>query len=87
MVNSLALWVGGPLLFSSAGAAFPERYEHQDGGTYRGEWLGMLKQGFGVYAYPSGAKYEGAPVLPCAVAVVVGIGWMDRRGWFGVVGC
>ena len=30
-----------------------------DGGKYRGEWLGMLKQGYGVYTYPSGAKYEG----------------------------
>lgn len=59
LVNSLAVWVASYLLFSTAGAAFPERYEHADGGTYRGEWLGMLKQGYGVYAYPSGARYEG----------------------------
>ena len=36
------------------------QYVHLDGGKYRGEWLGMLKQGYGVYTYPSGAKYEGA---------------------------
>lgn len=35
------------------------QYVHMDGGKYRGEWLGMLKQGYGVYTYPSGAKYEG----------------------------
>lgn len=35
------------------------QYVHLDGGKYRGEWLGMLKQGYGVYTYPSGAKYEG----------------------------
>lgn len=33
--NAAATWVLGPLLFSTAGAAFPERYKHQDGGTYR----------------------------------------------------
>ncbi|KAL4447927.1 hypothetical protein ABPG75_005146 [Micractinium tetrahymenae] len=59
LANSLAVWVASYLLFSTAGAAFLERYEHADGGTYRGEWLGMLKQGYGVYAYPSGARYEG----------------------------
>ena len=47
------------LLFASAGAAFPEQYEHVDGGRYRGEWKGMLKEGLGVYTYPSGARYEG----------------------------
>ena len=48
------------------GAAFPERYQHVDGGTYRGEWKGMLKEGYGVYTYPSGARYEGeaSPPLP-----------------------
>ncbi|KAI3427252.1 hypothetical protein D9Q98_007186 [Chlorella vulgaris] len=59
VANSLAVWLVGGLLFATAGAAFPERYEHVDGGTYRGEWLGMLKQGHGVYTYPSGARYEG----------------------------
>jgi hypothetical protein len=59
VANSLAVWLAGGLLFATAGAAFPERYEHVDGGTYRGEWLGMLKQGHGVYTYPSGARYEG----------------------------
>lgn len=46
-------------LFSTAGAAFPESFEHTDGGRYRGEWKGMLKDGHGVYTYPSGARYEG----------------------------
>lgn len=50
---------GSYFLFSTAGAAFPESFEHTDGGRYRGEWKGMLKDGFGVYTYPSGARYEG----------------------------
>ena len=33
--------------------------EHIDGGQYRGEWKGMLKDGLGAYTYPSGARYEG----------------------------
>lgn len=53
------MWVGSYLLFATAGPAFPERYKHEDGGTYRGQWRGMRKEGLGVYAYPSGAKYEG----------------------------
>jgi predicted permease len=57
--NLVANWVLGYVLFATAGAAFPEQYQHQDGGTYRGEWLGMLKQGYGIYTYPSGARYEG----------------------------
>ncbi|PSC73865.1 mitochondrial inner membrane protease ATP23 [Micractinium conductrix] len=57
--HHLASWAGSYLLFSTAGAAFPEQYKHEDGGTYRGEWVGMLKQGFGTYTYPSGARYEG----------------------------
>lgn len=51
--------IGSYYLFSTAGAAFPESFEHIDGGRYRGEWKGMLKDGFGVYTYPSGARYEG----------------------------
>lgn len=45
--------------FAEAGPAFPEEFRHEDGGSYRGEWKGMLKEGYGVYTYPSGAKYEG----------------------------
>jgi hypothetical protein len=63
--NSLAMWLGGFGLFASAGAAFPEQYGHIDGGTYRGEWLGMLKQGYGAYTYPSGARYEGGGGAQC----------------------
>ncbi|GAB4822613.1 hypothetical protein N2152v2_009659 [Parachlorella kessleri] len=58
-VNNVAVCVASFLLFASAGAAFPEQYEHVDGGRYRGEWKGMLKEGLGVYTYPSGARYEG----------------------------
>ena len=58
-VNTLALWLGAFPLFASAGAGHPERYAHEDGGVYRGEWLGQLKQGYGVYTYPSGARYQG----------------------------
>jgi predicted permease len=58
-VNVLATWALSYQLFASAGAAFPESYAHADGGRYRGEWKGMLKEGYGVYVYPSGARYEG----------------------------
>jgi hypothetical protein len=44
-----AVYVGSYLLFGSAGPAFPESYAHADGGTYRGEWKGMVKEGLGVY--------------------------------------
>lgn len=47
--NALAVCVGSYLLFGSAGPAFPEAFEHQDGGTYRGEWRGMSKEGLGMY--------------------------------------
>lgn len=58
-VNLLATNFASFLLFSSAGPAFPENFRHDDGGSYSGEWKGMLKEGFGVYSYPSGARYEG----------------------------
>ena len=47
------------MLFGSSGPAFPNTYQHDDGGTYRGQWQGLSKQGLGVYTYPSGARYEG----------------------------
>lgn len=46
-------------LFTTSGPAFPKDFKHTDGGTYNGEWKGMLKEGFGVYNYSSGARYEG----------------------------
>ncbi|GMH40692.1 hypothetical protein BSKO_08596 [Bryopsis sp. KO-2023] len=47
------------LLFASAGAAYPEKYIHQDNGVYKGQWEGLSKEGFGQYKYPGGAVYEG----------------------------
>lgn len=44
-----AVYLGSYLLTASAGPAFPESYQHEDGGTYRGEWRGMSKEGLGVY--------------------------------------
>jgi hypothetical protein len=41
--------VGSYLLAASAGPAFPSSYVHADGGSYRGEWRGMQKEGLGVY--------------------------------------
>jgi hypothetical protein len=43
------VYVGSYLLSASAGPAFPDSYQHEDGGTYRGEWRGMSKEGLGVY--------------------------------------
>lgn len=53
------MWVGSYLLFGTSGPAFPEQYKHEDGGSYRGQWRGLRKEGLGVYCYPSGARYEG----------------------------
>lgn len=67
------MWIGSYLLFATAGPAFPEQYKHEDGGSYRGQWRGMRKEGLGVYSYPpppaaavsepagggTGARYEG----------------------------
>lgn len=47
------------LCFSTAGPAAPEKYVHEDGGTYRGQWQGLQKEGFGVYKYPNGSIYQG----------------------------
>jgi len=55
----LATWLLSYALFASAGPAFPEKYTHEDGGVYRGEWRGLAKHGLGIYTYPSGARYEG----------------------------
>lgn len=44
-----AVYLGSYMLAASAGPAFPEDYKHEDGGTYRGEWRGMSKEGLGVY--------------------------------------
>jgi len=46
---AMAVFVGSYLLTASAGPAFPESYEHNDGGTYRGEWRSLAKEGLGVY--------------------------------------
>eukprot|EP00878_Enallax_costatus_P026854 GHUV01028858.1.p1 GENE.GHUV01028858.1~~GHUV01028858.1.p1 ORF type:complete len:126 (+),score=15.82 GHUV01028858.1:634-1011(+) len=57
--NTVAVYGASYLLSASAGPAFPEAYKHDDGGTYRGEWRGLSKEGLGVYTYASGARYEG----------------------------
>lgn len=49
----------GYTAFAKAGPAFPVDYKHEDGGTYRGEWRAVRKEGLGVYKYKSGARYEG----------------------------
>ncbi|KIY94430.1 hypothetical protein MNEG_13532 [Monoraphidium neglectum] len=49
LANTIAVHGASYLLFGSAGPAFPESYEHEDGGVYRGEWRGMSKEGLGVY--------------------------------------
>ena len=59
VLNMLTTQVLAPLYFSTAGPAFPKDFKHTDGGVYNGEWKGALKDGFGVYTYPSGARYEG----------------------------
>ena len=59
LLNVVVTHVLAPLYFSTAGPAFPKDFKHTDGGLYNGEWKGALKDGFGVYTYPSGAKYEG----------------------------
>lgn len=59
LLNILTTHVLAPLYFSTAGPAFPKDFKHTDGGLYNGEWKGALKDGFGVYTYPSGARYEG----------------------------
>eukprot|EP00775_Hariotina_reticulata_P005296 gene5296-5531_t len=57
VANCLAVSIGSYLLTASAGPAFPESYQHNDGGTYRGEWRGLSKEGLGLYR--SGGTYEG----------------------------
>ena len=47
------------LVMMAGGSPPPALYEHADGGTFRGSWLGPRKQGLGVYAYPSGGQYQG----------------------------
>lgn len=47
------------VLLGTAKTAFPDKFVHTDGGSYRGQWKGQKKEGFGVYTYASGAKYEG----------------------------
>ena len=47
------------LTMMAGGSPPPAVYEHADGGTYRGNWLGPRKQGLGVYIYPSGGVYQG----------------------------
>ena len=81
--NSLAAHGAALLLCGSAGAPFPAGYRHQDGGVYDGQWVGALKEGFGKYAYPSGARYEGARGLCvplCEVKVEREIGGEQGQG-------
>ncbi|MEW5312058.1 MAG: hypothetical protein WDW38_003717 [Sanguina aurantia] len=59
LMNSIAVTVGSYLLFATAGPAFPDAYPHTDGGTFRGQWRGMVKEGLGVYSYASEARYAG----------------------------
>lgn len=59
LLNVVTTHLLAPLYFSTAGPAFPKNFKHTDGGIYNGEWKGALKDGFGVYTYPSGAAYEG----------------------------
>ena len=59
LVDIIATQLGSYMLFSTAGAAFPDAFKHLDGGSYKGEWKGMLKEGHGVYEYPGGGRYEG----------------------------
>ena len=33
--------------------------EYKDGHTYKGEWLGDLKHGYGVFCWKNGSRYEG----------------------------
>ena len=47
------------LLLAEGSSKAPEKYQHADGGVYRGEWRDGKKHGLGVYTYPNGAKYEG----------------------------
>ncbi len=47
------------LITMAGGSPAPALYEHADGGTYKGQWLGQSKQGLGSYAYPSGGQYQG----------------------------
>ena len=44
---------------ASANSAQPLAVQHNDGGTYDGEWAQQRKSGLGVYRYASGAIYEG----------------------------
>ncbi|MFM7858720.1 MAG: hypothetical protein ACKO96_44065 [Flammeovirgaceae bacterium] len=34
-------------------------HKYTNGCHYQGEWLGSRKHGYGVYEWPSGARYEG----------------------------
>jgi len=56
LFNQALVHLGSYLAFGSSGPASPSSYQHEDGGTYRGQWRGMKKEGLGVYLYPSGAR-------------------------------
>lgn len=47
------------LAAASGGGAWPRALQHDDGGTYDGEWSSGGKEGLGEYWYPSGARYAG----------------------------
>ncbi|CAK0786437.1 hypothetical protein CVIRNUC_009650 [Coccomyxa viridis] len=59
LANIIAVFGISYLVMMAGGSPPPALYEHADGGTYRGSWLGPRKQGLGVYAYPSGGQYQG----------------------------
>lgn len=56
LFNQAMVHLASYLAFGSSGPAFPSSYKHEDGGTYKGQWRGMKKEGLGVYSYPSGAR-------------------------------
>ncbi|KFM24793.1 ADP-ribosylation factor GTPase-activating protein AGD7 [Auxenochlorella protothecoides] len=58
-LDAVLLRTLGFAALSRAGNALPEALYHDDGGKYRGELSGALKDGFGVYRYASGAQYQG----------------------------
>ncbi len=88
VVNHAAVWIGSYLLFATAGPAFPAQYKHDDGGTYRGQWRGMRKEGLGAYVYPGGARCEGgggtavplALTAPAAFDAAFAAVWRRHQG-------
>jgi hypothetical protein len=53
------LHVLAPLVFGAARTLLPASVQHQDGGTYTGEWQAQGKHGLGVYRCRSRACLPG----------------------------